>query len=151
MDISRSEFFFRGMATMIVVFALLWVGTRAIENFKPSNASTVRFVYLLHITLPLEYFYCSVFDYFSYSLRRCFFWDVSHVFALHFASFRFWPRYHMSQSRQSAKLLLQSLELELPHPLTRRQCAPRPPPLWFRGGGGAHSLAGEGYGGWGGS
>jgi hypothetical protein len=45
------------------------------------------------------------------------------------------------QSRQSAKLFLQSSDLGLPHPLARRRvCAP---PLWFRWGGGAHSLAGE--------
>jgi hypothetical protein len=33
-----------------------------------------------------------------------------------------------------------------PRPLTRKQCCP-PPPLWFQGGRGAHSLAGEGAGG----
>jgi hypothetical protein len=42
-----------------------------------------------------------------------------------------------SQSRQSAKLFLQSSELGLPHPLTRRRvCSPLlwcAPPLWFRG------------------
>jgi hypothetical protein len=37
------------------------------------------------------------------------------------------------QSRQSAKLFLQSSELRLPQPITRRQVCP-PPPL-FRGGG----------------
>jgi hypothetical protein len=45
-----------------------------------------------------------------------------------------------SQSRQSAKLLLQSSELGLPHPLTRRRVC-TPPPFWFRG---AHLLTGEG-------
>ncbi len=47
-----------------------------------------------------------------------------------------------SQSRQSAKLILQSSELGLPHPLTRRRVCP--PPLVP--GGGAHSLAREGVG-----
>ncbi len=143
--------FFRGMATMIVVFALLWVGTRAIENFKPSNASTVRFVYLLHIVLPQKYFYSSVFNIFLKLFFEKLFFKI--CFALHFASSRFCQRYHLSQSRQSAKLLFQSLELELPHPLTRRQCAPPPPLVPMGGGGGqwAHSLAGEGFGGGGGS
>ncbi len=36
------------------------------------------------------------------------------------------------QSRQSAKLFLQSSELGLPQPLTRRRVCP-PPPLWHRG------------------
>jgi hypothetical protein len=49
----------------------------------------------------------------------------------------------MPQSRQSARLFLQSSELRLPHPLTRRRVCP---PLVQ--GEGAHSLAGEG--GWGG-
>ncbi len=40
---------------------------------------------------------------------------------------------------QSAKLFLQSLELELPQPLTRRRLGPPPP--WFRGGRG--TLAGK--------
>jgi hypothetical protein len=44
------------------------------------------------------------------------------------------------QSRQSAKLFLQSSELELPQPLTRRRvCPPTPHPPVL--GGGAHSLA----------
>jgi hypothetical protein len=43
---------------------------------------------------------------------------------------------------KSAKLFLQSSELGLPNPLTRRRvCAP--PPFGFFFGGGAHSLAGE--------
>ncbi len=46
-----------------------------------------------------------------------------------------------AQSRQSAKLFLKSLELGLPHPLTRRRVC-LPPVL-----GGAHSLAREGLGG----
>ena len=46
------------------------------------------------------------------------------------------------QSRQSAKLFLQSLELGLPQPLTRRRVCP--PPLIP--GGVAHSLAREGVG-----
>ncbi len=45
-----------------------------------------------------------------------------------------------SQSRQSAKLFLQSSESGLPQPLTRRRVCPSPPVLW----GGAHSLAREG-------
>ncbi len=44
-----------------------------------------------------------------------------------------------AQSRQSAKLFLQSLELGLPQPLTSRRVCPPP----FGSGGGAHSLAGE--------
>ncbi len=36
-----------------------------------------------------------------------------------------------AQSRQSAKLFLQSSELGLPQPLTRRRVCP--PPAWFRG------------------
>ncbi len=49
------------------------------------------------------------------------------------------------QSRQSAKLFLQSSELGLPTPLAAVECAPHP---LVRGGGGrrAHSLAGEGLG-----
>ncbi len=48
------------------------------------------------------------------------------------------------QSRQSAKLFLQSSELGLPHPLTRRRVCP---PLWT-GGGGVHTHAcGRGSGG----
>jgi hypothetical protein len=43
----------------------------------------------------------------------------------------------MAQSRQSAKLFHQSLELGLPQPLTsltrRRVCPPPHHPLWFRG------------------
>ncbi len=48
------------------------------------------------------------------------------------------------QSRQSAKLFLQSSELGLPQPLTRRRVCHPPPPLVP--GGGAHSLAREGVG-----
>jgi hypothetical protein len=49
-----------------------------------------------------------------------------------------------TQSRQSAKLFLQSSELGLPHPLTRtRVCTP---PLLLVPGG-PHSLSGEGVGG----
>jgi hypothetical protein len=48
-----------------------------------------------------------------------------------------------AQSRQSAKLFLQSLELGLPQPLTRRPVSP--PPLLVPGGG-AHSLGREGVG-----
>jgi hypothetical protein len=46
--------------------------------------------------------------------------------------------------RQSATLFLQSSELRLPHPLTRRRvCSPL---FWFRGG---YTLtAAEGVGGW---
>ncbi len=56
------------------------------------------------------------------------------------------------QSRQSAKLFLQSLELGLPHPLTRRRvCPPLPPPgsggrvtlACGRGGGGSQSQWGD--------
>ncbi len=46
------------------------------------------------------------------------------------------------QSRQSAKLFLQSSESGLPQPLTRRRVCPPSPVL----GGGAHSLAREGLG-----
>ncbi len=45
------------------------------------------------------------------------------------------------QSRQSARLFLQSSELGLPQPLTRRRVCP---PLLVGGGGGGNSLAGEG-------
>ncbi len=45
------------------------------------------------------------------------------------------------QSRQSAWLFLQSSELGLPHPLTRRRVCLIP--LWFGGGGDTHSLGGE--------
>ncbi len=38
-----------------------------------------------------------------------------------------------AQSRQSAKLFLQSSELGLPQPLTRRECAPPPPRVWGAG------------------
>ena len=48
--------------------------------------------------------------------------------------------------RQSARLLLQSSELRLPHPLTRRRvCSPL---LWF-GGGGIHITHSLGERGWG--
>ncbi len=47
-----------------------------------------------------------------------------------------------SQSRQSAKLFLQSSELGLPQPPTHMRVCPPHPVL----GGGAHSLAGEGVG-----
>jgi hypothetical protein len=47
-----------------------------------------------------------------------------------------------AQSRQSAKLFLQSSELGLPRPLPRRRVCPLPPVL----GGGAYSLAREGLG-----
>jgi hypothetical protein len=49
--------------------------------------------------------------------------------------FRFYP-----QGRQSAKLFLQSSVLGLPHPSIAGKCAV------CSGGGGAHSLAGEGVG-----
>jgi hypothetical protein len=55
------------------------------------------------------------------------------------------------QSRQSAKPFLQSCELGLPHSLKRRNagecvlCTPHPPLVWG-GGGGLHSLRGEGVG-----
>ncbi len=49
----------------------------------------------------------------------------------------------VSQSRQSAKLFLQSLDLGLPQPLTRTRVCP--PPLLVPGGR-AHSLAREGVG-----
>ncbi len=58
----------------------------------------------------------------------------------------FFPdNYHIlsPQSRQSAKLFLQSSELGLPPPLTRRRVCPPPPPV---PGEGAHSLAREGLG-----
>jgi hypothetical protein len=45
--------------------------------------------------------------------------------------FLFW---YLPQSRQSAKLFLQSSELGLPHPLPAGECAH--PPLWLGGGGG---------------
>jgi hypothetical protein len=51
------------------------------------------------------------------------------------------------QSRQSAKLFLhniQSSELGLPHPFSRRRVCP--PPLFGPGGGRVHSLAGKGLG-----
>jgi hypothetical protein len=51
-----------------------------------------------------------------------------------------WAEKAQAQSRQSAKLFLQSSELGLPQPLTRRLV--RPPGT----GGGAHSLAREGMG-----
>jgi hypothetical protein len=50
---------------------------------------------------------------------------------------------YWSQSRQSTKLFIQSSELGLPKPLTRRRVCP-PPPLVPREG--AHSLAREGVG-----
>jgi hypothetical protein len=53
-------------------------------------------------------------------------------------------QYCSSQSRQSAKLFLQSLELGLSQPLTRTRVCPPPHPLVP--GGGAHSLAREGVG-----
>jgi hypothetical protein len=43
------------------------------------------------------------------------------------------------QSRQSAKLLLQSFELGLPHPLTRRRVSP---PFAIEGAGGPNSNEG---------
>jgi hypothetical protein len=51
--------------------------------------------------------------------------------------------YLYAQSRQNAKLFLQSSELGLPQPLTRRRVCPTPPLV---PGGGAHSLAREGVG-----
>ncbi len=51
-----------------------------------------------------------------------------------------------TQSTQSAKLFLQSLELGLPQPLKRGEYASVPPPPPLVPGGGAHSLAGEGWG-----
>jgi hypothetical protein len=51
---------------------------------------------------------------------------------------------HAAQSRQSARLFLQSSELA--PPLPRPLASVTPPPLWFRGGG-KHSLAEEGVGG----
>jgi hypothetical protein len=48
------------------------------------------------------------------------------------------------QSRQSARLSLQSSELA-PHPSSPSECCP--PPFGSGGGGGAYSLAGEGAGG----
>jgi hypothetical protein len=51
---------------------------------------------------------------------------------------------YKSQSRQSAKLFLQSSELGLPQPLARRRVCRAPPPFWFRGRG---TLAGERGGG----
>jgi hypothetical protein len=47
-----------------------------------------------------------------------------------------------AQSRQSAKLFLQSSELGLSQPLTRRRVCPPPPP--FTGSGGMGIIAGEG-------
>ncbi len=49
----------------------------------------------------------------------------------------------ITEYRQGAKLFLQSSDLGLPHPLSRRRVAP-PPTLWS--GEGTHSLAGEGLG-----
>jgi hypothetical protein len=46
---------------------------------------------------------------------------------------RLWREVY-AQSKQSAKLFLQSSELVLPHPLTRRLVRIPPPPLWFRRG-----------------
>ncbi len=48
------------------------------------------------------------------------------------------------QRRQSAKLFLQSSDLDSPSPLAAGECAPPPFGPW--GGGGAQSLAGEGLG-----
>jgi hypothetical protein len=53
---------------------------------------------------------------------------------------------HAAQSRQIARLFLQSSKLGPgPTPLPAKECHP-PLPLWFRGVG-THSLAGEGVGG----
>jgi hypothetical protein len=49
---------------------------------------------------------------------------------------------HIAQSRQSAKLFVQSSELGLPNPQARVPPPPHPPVL----GGGAHSLARDGLG-----
>jgi hypothetical protein len=54
----------------------------------------------------------------------------------------FYVLLYIVQSRQSARLFLQSSELGLPRPLNRRRVCP-PPPL-VQGGGGAHSPAVEG-------
>ncbi len=59
---------------------------------------------------------------------------------IHLADFMFLS--YIAQSRQCARLFLQSPELGLPRPLNlRRVCPPLP---WFGGGGGAHSPAGVG-------
>jgi hypothetical protein len=50
-----------------------------------------------------------------------------------------------AQSRLGAKLFLQSSELGLPQPLTPRRVCPCPPPPPPVLGGGAHSLAREGW------
>jgi hypothetical protein len=52
-------------------------------------------------------------------------------------------RQHQTQSRQSGRLFLQSSELGPPLLTHRRVC---PPPHFGSGGGGTHSLAGEGRG-----
>ncbi len=51
-------------------------------------------------------------------------------------------RYHTAQSRQNAKLFLQSSEFGLPNPSPAGKCAPPPLVPW----GGAHSLGREGLG-----
>jgi hypothetical protein len=53
--------------------------------------------------------------------------------------------YCRTQSRQSAKLFLQSSELELQHLLSRRRVAPPPHPTLLSGGEGT-TVAGEGLG-----
>jgi hypothetical protein len=56
-----------------------------------------------------------------------------------YSIFRIVKKQKRAQSRQSAKLFLQSSELGLPQPITRRRVCPLPSVL----GGGAHSLARE--------
>ncbi len=70
------------------------------------------------------------------------FHTIVHIYVTDSWVLRAHPEIHR-QNRQSARLLHQSSELRLPHPLTRRRvCSPL---LWFRGG---YTLtAGEGVGG----
>ncbi len=52
---------------------------------------------------------------------------------------------YIVQSRQSARLFLSRLNWDSPGPSTAGECFSIPPSFGSGGGGGAHSLAGEGY------
>ncbi len=71
------------------------------------------------------------------------FWLLNLTTSHRLSTSYFWGIFSLlvPQSRQSAKLFLQSSEWGLPHPLTRKQVCPPP---FGSGGGGAHSLGDEG-------
>ncbi len=81
---------------------------------------------------PIKIFFSAIFHYFNFVAILCSFiyrllsvTQLSHNYCFYSWKCSWW-QLSVSQSRQSAKLFLQSSELGLPHSLTRRRVCPPP-------------------------